>query len=181
MTNELNKTDHSAGKKQMVSFLLTIGKWKKYFSEYESKLLIAEALNYCVQMQSLRIRAYLITGSELYLGLYMNPDIAHRVLMIFFEKIRRALHAHLIINRGPGREPGNEEILLLNDESYGQLFSVRPFNNAALINYLQGKKVHEPYYNRDLEYIKTLASGNDFCSLKDYTGATGPVLIDIKP
>lgn len=163
-----------------LAFTLVTGSWRKLFNIYESRLLIAEALNYCVYSQELVIRGYQITPEKVYLVLQANHDRINRILLIFFEKVRRELLKHIAKLKSEGVHLAMQEEIWEGDNAYTALFEKHTGMNRYLRQMLTGKKATPPYYDPEWQYVQQSVHHCDFCSLVDYSGAKGPVEINYK-
>jgi hypothetical protein len=179
-TDAHQQEEDRPGKARRVSITLSIGNWKNIINEYQVKLFIAWSLNYCVDSQQLRIRGYLITNDRLYMVWFIQPDLVNRMLMIFYEKLRREIHRFLEKQRQSGICLTHEAEMIASDESFEDLFEKYPFHNHYLMQLICGEKIELPYYDPNLEKAKRDIQGAEFCSAIDYSGAIGPVNISFK-
>jgi len=181
MTRKKNTEEHSnehetpGEQAGICPVMLISGNWKNFLTEYESKTLIARALNYCVFEHGLVITGYLITNEKVYLVLKIEKEIINRMLMIFFEKIKRSLQKHFasMAKKGVPFLPAQD--VFETDESYANLFEEYNFNDAMLVALLTGKKTELPYYQDQLEKLKLWLKGFDFCSFNDHPDAVSQV------
>ena len=149
------------------SVLLLMGHWQQQLGDATSKVLIAGVLNECVRKADLRIRGYWITGDRVYLVLWLCKGKISDAVKFFYERLNEAVihYSH--------HEEIKKELQLL------PLFKYRCLLNEDLIRLLIGERIERPYYDQQLEYLKDELGRADYCSLVDYSGAVGPVMIDI--
>jgi hypothetical protein len=57
------------------------------------------------------------------------------------------------------------------------LFEEYNFDDDMLVALLAGKKNEQTYYEGQLQQLKTWLNSCDFCSVHDYAGAVGPVVL----
>lgn len=145
---------------------LVIGQWKRMFSDHHLKIFIAEALNYCISHNGMIIYGYLITDKRICLILDIQKSDLAVVLSGFFESVSMLIS-----------EPRYNNIRI--DERINGLFTIRPLLNDQLVSLLIGKPVVLPYYDKNLARLKDRLSHAHFCSVIDYSGARGPVNLQL--
>lgn len=152
---------------------LIIGSWKNQFPELQCKLMIAKALNECVYKEEMSVAGYLITGTRVCLVLERTHTDINKALWLFFDCVRKEIRRY--------REQGNNKSKLIPiDESAANLFTKYPLVNNHLIRLLTGRPVKLRYYDPHLARLKDKLRNSSFCSLKDYKGAHGPVIVKVK-
>jgi hypothetical protein len=160
-------------------FCLQMGEWRNYFIEKERKLILALALNYCVNYDKIKIEGYLISRSKLFLILRCEKQEADEILNDLHEQLRRQLRQELKIKR---RFLSEEE--RIDDEDIDELslkaFDTCRLTDTALTRLITGQDVELPYHSRWLEKLKHYVHTNGFCSAIDYAGGTGPVKVSLR-
>lgn len=155
---------------------LRIGDWKKKFDSNYVNTIIALALNHCTNDNEFIINGYLITTENLYL-------VAKTDKKKFDETLHKIEHHINLLLKFLTPEKNKYEIdfYIDQDEIYPiiheRLFIVYPFKNDYLIKLITARKVLLPYYNPELETLKSLVQHHPYCSVIDYSGAIGPVQV----
>lgn len=167
-------------------FVLTAGHWQKWFPEEKYKLLIAMALNDCVQNKDqvigiMCIDGYLIDKKKIYLVWKIPAGCFYKVLDFFYWRVREYMTNELKINdQGTHREPGKPSAANWRDLETA-LFERMPLNNEWLVQLITGNKVELEYYSPKLARLKKLVHKESYCSAIDYEGGCGPVtLVPVK-
>ncbi|WP_394775616.1 hypothetical protein [Flavobacterium sp.] len=155
---------------------LEIGEWKKHFDFYYVNTIIAMALNHCIKNHELIVNGYLITKNSLYLIATSHEKSIDSAL----QKLEMHITFLLKINPQKLKKNKYEIAFVVDDEDVfyavrGALFEIHPLKNNYLISLLTGKKVTLPYFNPELENLKSMIKNHPFCSVIDYSGAIGPV------
>ncbi|KQX09909.1 hypothetical protein [Flavobacterium sp. Root420] len=155
---------------------LRIGDWKKHFDPNYVNTIIAMALNHCTEETDFIINGYLITSKNLYLVAKTDKKRFDEML----HKIEH--HINLLLKfLTPEKNKYEIDFYIDQDDNYSiihePLFTVYPFKNDYLIRLITGKKVVLPYYNPELESLKSIVQHHPFCSVIDYSGAIGPVTV----
>ncbi|MFZ0599667.1 MAG: hypothetical protein WAM46_21950 [Flavobacterium sp.] len=155
---------------------LEIGEWKKHFDFNYVNTIIAMALNHCIKKHELTVNGYLITKDNLYLIVKTHEKSIHAAI----EKLE--IHITFLLKINPQQLKMNkyEMAFVVDDEDVfyavrGSLFKINPLNNNYLTALLTGEKVTLPYFNPELESLKSMLKNHTFCSVIDYSGAVGPV------
>lgn len=164
-------------KEEIISTGLLIGDWKNEFPEHMCKVMIAEALNYCVYNSGMKIGGYLITRYRVCLVLKIDPVLLNEMLQQFYKELRKEIiqHTHRIKNRARGIADRLETKV----EMHMSLFIKYPLLNDMLVRLITGRRVVLPYYSPHLARLKDRINESDFCSAIDYTGAKGPVVVTL--
>lgn len=157
--------------------MLISGKWREFLTEYEYKVIIARALNYCVFEHGLVIMGYVISEEKIYLVIKIDKRYIKRMLLIFFEIVQRLLLKHFAAmgKNGVPFLPFSDVFEM--EETQNILFEDYGFTNDLLIGLLIGKKRELPYLGDEFIKIRNWLSGCDFCSMNDYAGAVGPIVL----
>lgn len=164
-------------KEEIISIGLLIGDWKNEFPEHMCKVMIAEALNYCVYNSGMKIGGYLITRHRVCLVLKIAPTLLNEMLQQFYDELRKEIiqHKHRIKNQARAIADRLETKV----EMQMSLFIKYPLLNYMLIELITGQQVELPYYSPYLARLKDRINASDFCSAIDYTGAKGPVVVTL--
>ncbi|NDI99696.1 hypothetical protein GWA97_11465 [Flavobacterium sp. LaA7.5] len=152
----------------LYSIWLAPGSWKKLFTKEEYHILIIECLNSTVCDNKMKISGYLLTYNSLCLILGNEEENCRKVLLSFFERIKKAILQHR------KKSFHKEESIKLSPY---HLFKKHDLNSPTLIKLLTGKAIRLPYYDAQLARLKNKLEHEPFCSVLDYSGAIGPVLI----
>lgn len=177
------------------SFMLQAGEWRKWFTEEQYKLIIAQALNDCVYYEELGptrmvITGYYINSQRVYLILKARHAAINKVLDLFFEKVRNAIRMEL--NKWlhlPGHFEKKEQLDMIRMYEV-RLFEKFPFINDWLVHLITGRKVvlkcydtesdtYVEYFDPRLERLKRMIKQETYCSAIDYAGGESPVIITV--
>lgn len=164
-------------KERVVSMTLITCRWKKEFTVHECKVMIAEALNYCVYHHHMKIAGYLITGRRLCLVLQIDPQQADEMLRHFYKELRKEILLRL--QRRSRIEEQLQQLTEAESEKYSPLFIKIPLQNYMLLRLITGRRMELPYYSPYLARLENRISHENFCSAVDYTGAKGPVVVKL--
>ncbi|MBK8608703.1 MAG: hypothetical protein IPL84_01785 [Chitinophagaceae bacterium] len=184
---------------------LTIGDWRHEFREEEYKMIIADAFNHCTDPErstyeiedvkterdrivAISIVGYLITDKMVHLVLLMDPELRkeeeEELTILFKQNLNKKLQETLDgIHSIKHYERHGIPLIDAEDNvpggfsKYMNFMEAGPFNNYDLIKLLTGYRVERPYYDPQLERLKDRLHSYRFCSLVDYSGAVGPVII----
>jgi hypothetical protein len=158
-----------------VNMLFYMGVWKKYFTEHQVKLIIAEALTYCVKFEQVMIKGYLITNRKLCVIWICEEEQLSVVLFTFYKQVRKGIREqwHKLKKREAVLSDSKKEIEV--EELLNTLFYESSFKNDWVLQLITGKKIELPYNNPDLERLKDYIAHSNFCSAIDYLGGVGPV------
>ncbi|MBC8053122.1 MAG: hypothetical protein H7Y13_08655 [Sphingobacteriaceae bacterium] len=156
------------------SVLLIMGAWQNSFTEAQNNIIIAEALNHCIFTEGLKLTGYLIAQKRAFLVMkHHKPDLTkkmlifHHALLIEIKKQFSFLCSLLPeITESPRSQPDLK-----------RLFNQYLLKDQSLIQLITGHRVELPYYDPQLERLKSQIYSNPFCSVIDYSGAKGPVII----
>jgi hypothetical protein len=151
----------------LYSVMLLMGSWQQHIGNVAAKILIAGVLNECTESKGLRIRGYWMTDERTYLVLWLCEDAVKDTMNIFEKHLRETLHHY---NK---QEHPHEALPLFG------LFTYHRFFYADLTKLLTGKNIDRPYYDPRLQRLKSDLKRADYCSLVDYSGATGPVIVNL--
>lgn len=159
---------------------LRIGDWKKHFDFNYINSIIAMALNYCNKNQDLIINGYLITRQNLYLIVKTHDKTIDATI----HKLEAQISFLLKMNPQKFKKEKYEIAFIVDDEDLfygvrGSLFKIHPLKNTYLIHLITGKNVTLPYFNPEVENLKRMIKNHPFCSAIDYSGAIGPVAVDL--
>ena len=154
---------------------LIVGTWKKLFKADEIRLIIAEALNYCVCFEKMNIAGYLITDRRVCLVLEIDKTEPDYALDLFYEKVKKEIKYRL--EKRKHFEQHNDKAEL--NEYLKFLFTRYKPNSDFLVKLITGRKVELPYHNAHLERLKEKIHDYDFCSAVDYSGGVGPVMVKL--
>ena len=153
---------------KLYSIWLTPCDWKKLFTKEEYYLIMTESLNSTVYNDKMILNGYLLTHNSLCLILDNDEENCHRVLLAFFERVKKSILQHR------KKKYHKEESIKL---SRYYLFKKHSLNNPALVKLLTGTPVNLPYYDPQLARLENKLQEEPFCSVIDYSGAVGPVII----
>jgi hypothetical protein len=157
------------------ALLLKTGFWKQHFPDEQNKLMIAQALNYCTYHKGLQILGYLITSSNLYLVLRIEKADISNMLAIFYDALRKEIKQHQEYLKN--QKPQGDGIRTKAGEAFTGLFTQYDLLNHKLIQVITGQPTNEFFHDPQLAWLKRCLQHYNFCSIKDYSGAKGPVKI----
>ncbi len=155
------------------SLLLQMKDWCRHFNRDETKLSISKALNEAVVKTKTKIKAYWITNWQVYLVLVADEKGTHVFLNRFYKFLLEELAKSV---ESCDQVEGGYEVL--NYHMFEHLFSRYPFYNYRLQNLLLGKTVKQPYYIPERAYLKAKLDQSNYCSVINYQGGKGPVLVN---
>lgn len=151
--------------------MLEMKSWRLYFPDEELKLILAEALNDTIIAKRILIRGYLITSWRLYLILWADEEQTEEFLKHFTNCMIRNIIKKVETDLKEHRSSGDFH-------AFQELFVRYPFYNAELVDLLIGKELKTNYYQPKLAWMKDQLKNYKFCSVRNYTGAKGPVFIN---
>lgn len=159
-----NKENQDDKEYQMVKLIAK--KWRSLLSENSYKLIIVEALNYCVHNGDLHLRGYLITSDSVYIIARQSEDEINCVLDEFYKQVMHKLHKYF--------KNTNIPVVGLVQEK-NLVFLRVTFNPGMLSRLLLGHQVNLPYFSPKLEFLKDKINNYRYCSTNSYQGALGLV------
>jgi hypothetical protein len=159
------------------ALLLKTGLWKQHFPDDQNKLMIAQALNYCTYHNGLQIVGYLITSSNLYLVLRIEKADISNMLAVFYDALRKEIKQYQEYLKN--QKPQGDGIRVKAGEAFTGLFTQYELLNYKLIRLITGQPANEPFFDPQLAWLKKGLQHYNFCSIKDYSGAKGPVKITL--
>lgn len=165
-----------AKKEQLIPLTLVMCDWKNDFPGHQCKVMIAEALNYCVYNEGMEISGYLITRRRLCLVLLADPAHVHNLLRLFYKELRKEILRHTHLLRNPGLTTA-QRIEVVEEEKQAPLFILYRLQNYMLVALITGQQVDLPYYSPYLARLQDKISIQNFCSAVDYSGAKSPVVV----
>ena len=171
---QLVNTDKSKTLSVHTVFLI-IGPWRKLFKADEIRIIIAEALNYCVCFEKMNIAGYLVTDRRVCLVLEIDKTEPDYVLHLFYEKVKKEIKHRLEKKKYFEHYTDKTE----EAEYLKFLFTRYKPGDDFLVRLITGRKVELPYYNAHLERLKEKIHDYDFCSVIDYSGGVGPVMVKL--
>jgi hypothetical protein len=159
-----------------LTICLTIGQWQELFADEERKLMIARALNYCINKEELIVNGYLITNTTVWLVMQIDAGDISRFDRMLQDKMRKDIQLHTDRQKRLQHRVYNH---VKSNNSMGNLFTQIPFVDDSLVKLITGKNVHMPYHDPQLARLKDIISYSRFCSAIDYSGAKGPVIVSL--
>lgn len=151
-------------------FVLIMKSWSTEIPRNWRNVIIAEALNYCVCKERLIIKGYLIKKKQLFLIAESKKHSIEYIFNVFAKQVFKGIH---IYERRMNRDKEEfEEHYIFKD-----LFIKCRLYNPYIIKLLTGKKVQLCYYNSYLARLKIEIHYSNYCSVIDYSGAIGPVIV----
>ncbi|CAM1362559.1 hypothetical protein [Tenacibaculum xiamenense] len=156
-------------KQEMV---LELTDWVEDLPSEQVKLCLAKVLNITVNDGDIIIKGYLIKKRTLYLIAYLVESVGE-----FLQKLEKLIRMELRNYFNPKIFSENYSDDFLDAEV---LFVRHRFNNAYLKNFLLGYTIKLPYFDPYVDWLKKEVSQQNFCSYLDYTGAIGPVKVDVR-
>ena len=167
-----------AENKKQYAFTLKIGGWREFISEKLLLVNIAEALNDTITKCNIdfEINGYLITSTKIYLIISVLEFSVQEVLDDFYKNVRLIIKPKLFKNDYDSKNKINlnyDEI----EENTLRLFEKVPLRNNYLIKLLCGQQINLIYSDPRLEILKKQLNNYNFCSMTDYSGVVGPVIL----
>ncbi|HYG50814.1 MAG TPA: hypothetical protein VD905_07915 [Flavobacteriales bacterium] len=158
-------------KRALFSVELLIGPWRKVVPGHICKMLIAEALSegVCHKKPLHEIMGYLITSRRVFIVMDIPDKNIHELFRDFYERIRKKIKPYLHSHK--------EHYDTAKTDKEMVLFEKHELRNNYLIRLLCGKKVALKYYDPNLERLKNMLQKQEYCSMVDYSGAIGPVIM----
>lgn len=150
------------------SIWLTPGSWQQLFTNLQYHTMIAACLNDCAHENGMVINGYVITNSSICLVLQNERKKCHDLLSLFYECVQNRIAAHCKHNHEK-----DDSIYL----PVYNLFIKHHVHNPIVIQLLTDQKAAFPFYNEAFERLKYILQNEPFCSVIDYSGAVGPVII----
>ncbi|MCX6318955.1 MAG: hypothetical protein NTW29_16880 [Bacteroidetes bacterium] len=165
--------------------LYRAGYWRDWFSKERFQLIVALALNDWVVHEEkdwgkLYITGYLITECRLYLEVKTTRKDWKHLEHYFFERVKHYIAEELkekeycYGNVSSGNNLG--PVLPLQDF---KLFTVCPLYENWLLQLITGHSVETGYDHHALNRLKAWLDAQRFCSVIDYKGGDGPVMVVI--
>ncbi|WP_299683506.1 hypothetical protein [uncultured Dokdonia sp.] len=154
------------------NLLLHFGDWTKEVPENELLICISIALNHCVCDKKIKIKGYLITATTLYLVMTSYKDSLKLALEFLSEQITLSVDAHL---KHIQHANGNK---IFNSSNQNKMFTMHQLQDYDLIKLITGKDVKLSYHNPRIAYFKKITHTYKYCSVSDYKGVLGPVIVD---
>lgn len=145
--------------------------WIKDVPEDKIVVFVAIALNYCVSKKEMSIKGYFITKSNLYLVIRLDKYSLKEMLTVLSEQIALCVYTHL-----NDSQKGEEEFS--SPENQYAMFTKHVLRDHNLIDIITGKDVALPYHSPRLAYLKTITHHCKYCSVSDYRGVLGPVIVN---
>jgi len=164
---------------ELQTICLNIGPWRKLFPAGQSELMIARALNNCINEGELVVNGYLINHEALWLVIPANTNDIDRIDAMLQDRIRKNIQLHFGKERQlqyKAKDAINHE---KNNKKVDSLFTRNPFINQDLVKLITGKIIELPYYDRHLAKLKAIINRSKFCSAIDYAGVEGPVIVTL--
>lgn len=162
------------------SFMLRAGSWTRSLPELQYKYMIAAALNEVIYdtgpiYKRFLVNGYLVFGRRIYIACKVRAISIDTILELFYEKVRMALVHEAKKRMEKERYNGikQDEIAI---PATG-LFEIFPFDNEWLKQLITGNTVQLRYYDPRLARLKDIIHQEQFCSLADYAGEEGPVVV----
>jgi len=163
-----------------MAFVLRMGKWRHAFDKYQYKTMVAVALNACTDQATedfwVKIAGYLITEKKLVIVWRIAKGEPERIFHFFETRLRaeiRKMKKYMEEYRG-------EKSLVPEIDIHERLFEIPLLYQNRLVKLITGQQVKLPYYDPQLARLKTYLHRENFCSVLDYTGAKGPVIVEVK-
>jgi hypothetical protein len=154
-----------------------IGNWRFLFTERQGKVMIARALNWCVKTDKMEIAGYLITYKRLCIVLRHEKPDAEKLMKIFSDVLTNTVTTQTRDTKPPLdiKNPGK----LIPDDAdlFNPILKAYQAIDYYLVRLITGRPVDIPYYDPYLERLKIVTHAAEFCSVADYLGAKGPVLV----
>lgn len=159
------------------AMVLVMGSWREELPARQYRLMIAEALNYCVQMEDVHIRGYMITARRLFLVLKIEREQIDHVLDTFSTRLKVDIRQYKNLGKSLEQNRQGERVVPMTIEMITDLFTPYALLDDQLIQLLMGRRFRKPYDDPALARMEKIVYNNDFCSVISYSGGKGPVII----
>jgi len=152
--------------------ILVMKSWRKNIPKEQRNIIIAFALNHCVNHENFDVIGYFISERKIFLMILEKEQNIASGLAIFYEQVALGIFEYY-----KKRAPYYDEIEL-NNENHHELFEKHPFLDDNIKRLIIGEPITLPYYNPKLARLKDKIANTNFCSTIDYSGAVGPVIVN---
>lgn len=159
------------------SRIFVMNSWSNDIPEVTRNIMIADALNHCVESGELLVFGYLIKNQCVFLiGFSRNVNI-EETLNNFFRQVAFEIEAYY---QRKNRYENHEITNALKTGSYSYVFTQYPFTDDYIRSIIMGRKVNLPYYDPRLARLEDYLHNANFCSALDYAGGKSPVFVAVK-
>ncbi len=162
--------EKKTGENYTYNLRLNFADWVKDVPEDKLLVLVSVALNHCVYNHKIKIKGYLITRTTLYLVMTPYEESLKHALDFFSEQIHLRVDAYL--------KNKDEEDVLQKTSIENTVFIKHQLQDYDLIKIITGKDVKLPYHSPRIAYLKKITHNYKYCSVSDYKGVLGPVIVD---
>lgn len=173
---------HQSTHLPMSAFKIRLGEWYALFDSGYLKMMLAACLNSCLpepDKEQSPLIGYLFTTSSLYLVYSLDEPATRKQLMVFREKLSLALKREIEHFKQRELNEYQKSILMKVDLFPNKLFEQIKLMDAVLIRLLTGKRGEQLYTDYREIKLNELVNKSKFCSVIDYSGAVGPVYIQL--
>jgi hypothetical protein len=163
------------------SFILKSGEWRTMFDELRYKTLVAEALNATICEREFRgaVVGYHIRDWCTYIVLVIDQKKIQKMFHFFFDRVREGIRHQLDLKEKQNVKEYSDSERIRRRGLFEHLFEELPLRDEQYTRLITGRKVELPYYDPDLEYLKSTIHNDPFCSALDYEGGRSPVLVRV--
>lgn len=159
------------------SRIFVMNAWSNDIPEVTRNIMVANALNYCVNSEELLVMGYLIKNQCLFLIGFSRSVNIEETLNNFFRQVAFEIEEYY---QRKNRYKNYESSDFLKTGSYAYVFKQYPFIDDYIRKIIMGQKVNLPYYDPRLARLEDYLHDDDFCSALDYSGGKSPVLVAVK-
>ncbi len=159
------------------SRIFVMNSWSNPIPQVTRNIIVADALNHCIESGELLVIGYLIKNQCVFLiGFSRNINI-EETLNNFFRQVAFEIEAYYQRKN----TYGNYKIAdSLKTGSYAYIFTPYPFTDDYIKSIIMGREVNLPYYDPRLARLEDYLHNDNFCSALDYAGGKSPVLVAVK-
>lgn len=166
----------------LLSFFLRIGHWRNLFEKAKCKWIISKALNLWTEENKehkFELAGYIITGTKLGLVLKIRNLELPKALHVFFQILNKLVAESLEDREGDLPDFLNSQADTNTNVQFHNLFETKMPMSPFLAKLITGRKIKLPYYDFRLLRLEERIRNYNFCSAVDYSGAIGPVKVEL--
>ncbi|WP_156168909.1 hypothetical protein [Kordia jejudonensis] len=159
------------------SRILVMSSWSDDIPEMTRNIIVADALNHCVESEELLVMGYLIKNQCVFLIGFSRSVSIEETLNNFFRQVAYEIEEYY-------QRKNNYNSYKVDNvkkiASYAYVFKQYPFTDDYIRKIIMGQTIKMPYYDPRLARLQDYLRYENFCSALDYAGGKSPVLVTIK-
>jgi len=146
---------------------LLLGRWRKQIPHFYRRVIIATALNTCVNKGKFKIYGYLITSKHIFLIFKaQHSEIKHQLRSLKKQLELEIEHYYLKVETN--HIISHDVDHKVKKHRFGYLFEMFPLYNDSLVRLLTGRKPKVHYYDSQITKMEDILQNYQFCSVLDY-------------